>query len=184
MTFSLSDVQLLLSAPQASSGYSAPGSVYNSLGKWLSTTQLNADVPLNNLFPDTTGSQNAQGMVDYQCVFVFNSNAVTTLTNVYAWIPSSSVLGPLAWAIAADTTGATSYNSVIQQAGVITSPTLEPSTVSTWFTPSATAAGGAQLPTIGPGQAAAFWVRRTASNSAAYQGDTFDLQVTFDTLGG
>lgn len=174
------EVQLLLAAPQASGGYLTPGTVYNSNGRWASTTQLNTSVALNNLFPDMTGPQNAALMADYQCLFVYNSDDTDTMANVWAWIPSSSVLGPLEWAVGADDTGVTSYNSVLQQAGYITSPTIVPSTVSTWYAPSAVAAGGASLPSIGPGQVAAFWVRRTATNSAAYSGDTFNIQVTFD----
>lgn len=176
----ISDVQILLAAPQAGSGYSVPGTVYNSRGKWASTTQLNAAVPMNNLFPDLTGPQNAAGQVDYQCLFAYNTDLTTTMKNVFAWIPSSSVVGPVNWAVGADATGATSYNSILQQAGLITAPTIAPATVTTWFGPSSAPSGGAQLPNIGPGQVAAFWVRRTAVNSAAFAGDVFNLQVTFD----
>lgn len=176
----ISEVQLLLSAPQAANGYSSPGTVYNSNGKWASTTQLNTTTTLNNLFPDITGAQNAQGQTDYQCLFVYNTDSTDTMTNVWAWIPSSSVLGPLAWAVGADTTGASSYNSILQQAGYITAPTITPVTVTAWYGPSTEATGGAQLPSIGPGQVAAFWIRRTATDSAAYTGDSFDIQVTFD----
>lgn len=177
----VSEVQLLLAAPNASAGYSSPGTVYNSNGKWCSTTQLNTATPLNNLFPDLTGPQNAGRQVDYQCLFVYNTDDTDTMINVWAWIPSSSVLGPINWAIGADTTGTTSYNSIIQQAGYITSPTISPSTVSAWYAPSATASGGAQLTSIGPSQVAAFWIRRTATNSTAYTGDSFEIQVTWDT---
>jgi hypothetical protein len=174
------EVQLLLAAPQAASGYSSPGTVYNSLGKWASTTQVNETVTLNNLFPDTTGPQNAAEMVDYQCLFVYNTDDTSTMTNVYAWVPTSSILGPLEFAVGADSTGVSSYDSGSVQAGIITQPTLAPGTVSTWYGPSSSASGGAPLGSIGPGQVAAFWVRRTATNSAAYTGDTFDIQVTFD----
>lgn len=178
----IADVQLLLSAPQAASGYSVPGSIYNSNGRWASTTQLNAAVPLNNLFPDLTGPQNAAGQVDYQCLFVYNTDDVATMTNVIAWIPAASVTGTVEWAVGADTTGATSHNSILQQAGLITAPTIAPSTVQGWAGPSAFASGGVQLPVIGPGQVAAAWVRRAAVNSPAFEGAGFDLQVTFDTI--
>lgn len=176
----VTEIQLLLAAPQASAGYSVPGSVYNSLGRWASTTQLNTDVPLNNLFPDLTGPQNAASMTDYQCLFVYNTDDTDTMRNVFAWIPTSSVVGPLGWAVGADTTGVTSVNSILQQAGYISAPTIAPATVTSWSGPSSLPSGGAQLPSIGPGQVAAFWVRRAANNSAAFTGDTFDIQVTFD----
>lgn len=177
----ISEVLLLLAAPQAASGYSSPGSVYNSNGRWASTTQLNAGTTLNNLFPDITGPENAASQVDYQALFVYNTDDTDTMTNVFAWIPTSGVLGPLGWAVGADTTGVSAYNATVTpQAGYIAAPTLAPSTVSTFHGPAASASGGAQLPSIGPGQVAALWVRRTAANSAAYTGDTFNLQVTFD----
>lgn len=178
----LTEVQLLLAAPQAASGYSTPSAVYNSLGRWASTTQLNAATTLNNLFPDLTGPQNAASQTDYQCLFVYNSDTTDTMTNVWAWLPSASVVGPLGWAVGADSTGVTSYNSILQQAGYTPSPTLAPATVATWYGPSSSASGGAALPSIGPGQVAPLWIRRAANNSAAYSADTFNLQVTFDVV--
>jgi hypothetical protein len=174
------EVQLLLAAPAASGGYSAPGSVYNSNGRFCSTTQLNTTVALNNLFPDLTGPQNAALMTDYQCLFVYNTDDTDTMANIWAWIPASSVTGPLQWKVGADDTGVSSYNSGVAQAGYITSPTIAPATVSTWYSPSASAAGGAQMTSIGPGQVAALWISRTATNSAAFANDTFNIQVTFD----
>ena len=183
MTFSLSEVQLLLAAPQAAGGYLSPGSVYNSLGRWASTTQLDASVPLNNLFPDLTGPQNAASQVDYQCLFVYNSDTVSTMANVYAWIPSSGVIGAVAWAVGADTTLASAYDATgTPQAGYISAPTIAPSTVPAWYAPSAASSGGAPLPSIAPGEVVAFWVRRTAVNSPAYAGAGFNLQVTFDVM--
>jgi hypothetical protein len=179
----ITEVQLLLAAPQAAQGYATPGSVYNSNGRWASTTQLNATTTLNNLFPDLTGPQNAAEQVDYQALFVYNSDDTDTMTNVWAWLPTSAVAGPLDWAVGADSTGVSSYNSIIQQAGYITAPTLAPTTVTTFYGPSSSASGGAQLPSIGPGQVAPIWIRRTANNSAAYAGDTFNLQITFDVNG-
>lgn len=176
----VSEVQLLLAAPQAPSGYASPGSVYNSNGRWASTTQMNEAVALNNLFPDLTGPQNAAGQVDYQCLFAYNTDLTTTLVNVWAWIPSSSVVGAVQWAVGADTTGASSHSATLQQAGYITAPTITPGTVTTWYGPSAVASGGAPLPNIAPGCVTAFWVRRTAVNSPAFQGAGFNIQVTFD----
>lgn len=182
----IDDVQLLLAAPQAAGGYSSPGTVYNSNGRWCSTTQLNSSVTLDNLFPDLTGPQNAASQVDYQCLFVFNTDTDLTLTNVVAWIPASSVLGPVSWAVGVDSTGATAYNADPDsgtQAAYIASPTLAPSTVSAWAGPVSSASSGLSMVSIGPQEVAALWVRRTATNSAAYTGATFGLQVTFDTLG-
>jgi hypothetical protein len=195
MTFSLSEVQLLLSAPQASGGYVLPGSVYNSNGKWVSTTQVSTD-PVNSIFPDLPGAQNAAQQVDYQCVFVFNTDTTFSLTNPVAWLPTSALEGTssITWAVGADTTPASVFNATTgpgggPQAGFITSPLIEPSTVTTWFAPSAEASGGASLPTlIGPQQVAAIWIRRTATGFINPDGEPitagFDVQVTFDVSGG
>lgn len=181
MTFSLTEVQILLAAPQAAGGYQSPGTVYNSLGRWASTTQLNASVPLNNLFPDLTGPQNAASQVDYQCLFVYNTDSVATLANVYAWVPSTSVTGAVEWAVGADTTVPSAHNATVTpQAGYISAPTIAPATVQSWFGPVGSASSGAAMPSIGPGEVAAFWVRRTAVNSPEFSGAGFGLQVTFD----
>lgn len=177
----VSEVQLLLAAPQASGGYLSPGSVYNSLGKWVSTTQVNSGVPLNNLFPDLTGPQNAAGQVDYQCVFVSNTDLTSTMVNIWAWIPSGSVTGAVEWAVGADATVPSLLSaSASPQAAQITSPTLAPSTVASWYGPAASASGGAPVASIAPGYVAPLWIRRTAVNSPAYSGAGFNLQITFD----
>lgn len=176
-------VQLLLAAPQAAGGYSSPGSIYNSLGRWASTTQLNASTALNNLFPDLTGPQNAAGQVDYQCLFVYNADDTDTITNVHTWIPSASVTGAIEWAVGADTTAASAFNATVTpQAGYISAPTIAPATVSSFVGPVAAAGDGVALPSIGPGEVAAFWVQRTAVNSSAFKGAGFNVQVTFDVV--
>lgn len=176
--------QLLLSAPQANGGYTAPGTVYNSLGRWCSTTQVNAGTPANNLFPDETGPENANLQTDYQCVFVYNPDPSAALVNVTAWLPQSYILGPLNWAVAADTTPASPYDyTIAPQAGYINSPLVAPSTVTTWAQPSATVSGGAPLNPLAPGMVTAVWIQRTATGSAAYTGAKCMLQVTYDILG-
>lgn len=176
-------VTLLLAAPQAPSGFVSPGSVYNSNGRWASTTQIDASVPLNNLFPDLTGPQNAAGQVDYQCLFVFNTDDTDTITNVFAWIPTSSVLGAVEWAVGADTSPVSAFNATVNpQAGFISSPTIAPGTVASFVNPVAQASSGAALSSLAPGHVAAFWIRRTAVNSPAFQGAGFDIQVTFDVV--
>jgi hypothetical protein len=174
------EVQYLLSAPNADQGYTSPGSVYNSNGMYCSTTQVNSEVSLDNLFPDVTGPQNAAGQVDYQCVFVYNSDTTDAMTNCMAWIPVSSLTsGALEWAIAADPTGVSNYNVTSQQAVEIASPYVAPSGVTSWSAPSSTVSGGIALGTINARQVYPLWIRRTATGvSAAPAG--FDLYVTFD----
>jgi hypothetical protein len=175
--------QLLLAAPQAASGYVTPGSVYNSLGRWCSTTQLNATTTLSNLFPTLTGPENAAGQVDYQCLFVFNTDDSGTMTNVTAWLPTSGLqTGAVDWAVGADTTSATLATiTATPQAGYITAPTIAPATVDTWYSPSGTVAGGASMGSIPPGYVAALWIQRTATDYTAGPVTAgFELQVTYD----
>lgn len=179
MTLTPSEVQYLLAAPNSVAGYTFPGTVYNSLGKYCSTTQVNATAQ-NNLFPDLTGVQNAALQVDYQCVFVYNSDASSSMSSTYVWIPSTSVTSSaITWAIAADTTGVSNYNSVSQQAILIANPTTAPAGITTWIAPSANFSGGVLLGTIGPRQVFPVWVRRTATGIGALSA-AFNLQVTFN----
>jgi hypothetical protein len=183
MTISFATPQLLLAAPQAASGYVTPGSVYNSNGRWASTTQLNASTVLSNLFPTLTGPQNAGQQVDYQALFVFNTDTEQTMANVFAWLPTSGlVTSAIDWAVGADSTGAsTSTQTGTPQAGYITSPTIAPATVPAWYAPSGTPSGGASMASIPPGCVAALWIRRTATDYVTASVTAgFEIQVTYD----
>lgn len=175
-----SEVQYLLAAPNASAGYQDAGTVYNSNGLYCATTQVNVSVAANNLFPDLTGVQNAAQMVDYQCIFVYNSDVTASMANTYAWLPSSSILSnAVSWAIAPDPTGVSNYNTASQQALLIANPQTAPAGISVWTAPSSTFSGGINLGTIGPRQVRPIWIRRTATGIAATTAG-FTLQVTFD----
>ncbi len=181
MTFSTASVQYLLAAPNAVAGYALPGTVYNSNGLFCSTTQVDLSVTKNNVFPDTTGPQNAQHQVDYQCLFVYNSDTVTTLTAATAWIPTGSVVSnAITWAIGADPTPPSGYTSSTPQAVSVSSPYIAPAGVSTWAGPSASLSGGVVLGDILPRQVAALWVRRTATGTPASSA-SFILYTSFGT---
>jgi hypothetical protein len=181
MTFSVAEVQYLLAAPNAVSGYSLPGTVYNSNGLYCSTTQVDLAVPQNNVFPDTTGPQNASQQVDYQCLFVYNSDTTTTLTAATVWIPTSSIVSSaLLWTVGADPTPPSSYTSSTPQAVSITSPYIAPAGVLTWASPSSTLSGGVLLGNILPRQVAALWIRRTATGNPGSP-VSFILYTSFGT---
>lgn len=174
------EVQYLLSAPNASAGYISASTVYNSNGMFASTTQIDTAVAQNNLFPDLTGPQNAALQVDYQCLFVYNSDTSQSMVNSIAWIPSGSVTsGAINWAIALDTTGVSNYNAISQQAILIANPYIAPAGITSWASPSPSTAGGITLGTIGPRQVYPIWVRRSATGQTATPA-AFSLQVTFD----
>ena len=175
------DIQFLLSAPQASSGYTKPGVPGNSLGLYVSTTQV-SQTQLNNMFSDITGAQNAASLVDYTCLFFYNNNADHTMLNPVAWIPSGLLGGQntAVFAIGADPTTPTVLASSAAQADVISNPTIVPSGVASWAAPSPTSSGGVALPNIPAKYVAAVWIRRTATGTAGLNQLTVD--VTFDSL--
>ena len=174
-------IEFLLSAPMAASGYSMPGVPGNSLGNYVSTTQLSATY-LDNLFPDLSGAQNAALQVDYQCVFIYNGNSADAMISPVAWLPLS-LLGSgntATFAVAADTTSPSAQASGSRQALSIGNPTQAPSGVTTWYAPSSTSAGGVALPNIPPLNVMAVWLRRTATGAGGL--NQFVLDVTFDSL--
>lgn len=175
------DIQFLLSAPGASAGYANTGTPGNSLGKYVSTTQLSG-TPLDNLFLDLTGAQNAASQVDYACVFILNNTASgNSMLNTVAWIPNASnITGATTHALGVDTTAASAKASATAQALVIASSTTAPTGV-TFVGPSSTNSGGVTLGTIAPGYVRAVWIRRTATNSAPLNNDGFTLEIDFDT---
>ncbi len=180
----------MLAAPGAASGNSVAGTAGNSWGNYMSTTQLSS-TPLDNLFSDITGAENAAGQVDYACVFILNNTASgNSMLNTVAWLPLSLfVPGGATVALAADPTGATAKASTTPQAVKITSNTIAPVGVTLWVAPVSadpaypTYTGGIQLGTIAPGYCYAVWIQRTATNSAPVNNDGFTLEVDFDTEG-
>jgi hypothetical protein len=173
-------VQLLLSAPAASAGYTMPGVVGNSLGKFASTSQLSM-TELDAFFPDLTGAQNAGDQVDYQCLFIYNSNTADSMLNPILWMPIS-LLGSgntATFAVAADTYSPSALLSGSQQALSIGSTTQAPSGVSTWYAPTSTPVGGLPLSNILPLYTAAVWFRRTANGVGSL--NQLGIDITFDS---
>lgn len=185
-----SDILFKLSAPGASAGNTVSGTAGNSWGNYISTTQISS-TPLDNLFTDITGAQNAAQQVDYACVFIHNNTVSgNSMLNTVAWLPLSLyVAGGATIQVAADTFAASSIASGSQQAVKITANTNAPAGVSGWVSPTNTTpvfpsyTNGIQLGTIAPGQCVAVWIKRTATNSAPVNNDGFTLEIDLDTMG-
>lgn len=185
-----SDIVYYLAAPGATAGFTTAGTVGNSWGNYISTTPL-SNTPLDNLFPDLTGSQNAGNQVDYACIFILNNTTSgNSMINTVAWLPLSLfVAGGATIALAADPTAASAKSSSIAQAVKITASTNAPAGVSGFVSPTSTApsfpsfTNGIQLGSIGPGFCRAVWIRRSAANTAPVNNDGFTLEVDFDTQG-
>jgi len=161
----------------AAAGNTTASGQATSLGDQISTTQW-AGGSANDLFDDVSGAQNAASAVDYRCIFVHNSNADNALENAVVYL-SAETAGGAAIAVGADPTAASAIGSGSAQAVTIADEDDAPAGVS--FSSPTTVGAAVSLGTIPAGQCKAFWVRRTAANTAALSGDGVTLAVTGDT---
>ena len=172
------EIILKYSIRTGSAGNSTTSAAATSLGKYVSTTAW-AGGALNDLFDDISGAENAASTVDYRCIFVHNTNSANTLQNAVVYI-SAEVAGGASIAIATDNIAASAVGATSAQAAEITNETTAPSGVSAFSSPT-TIGTGLSLGNINTGQVKAFWIRRTASNSAALSSDGVTIAVTGDT---
>lgn len=148
-----------------------------SLGDQVSTTQWTGG-SANDLFDDVTGAENAASDVEYRCIFVHNTNTANTLENAVVYL-SAETAGGASIAVGADTTAASAVGAATQQALTVADENTAPAGVT--FSSPTTAGSGVALGNIGAGQVKAFWVRRTAANTAALSNDGVTIAVTGDT---
>lgn len=172
-----SDILFKYSTTAGAAGNSGAGTAGTSLGKYISTTTI-PDATLNAVFDDVSGAENAASTVDYRCVFIHNSNAANSLDNTAVYL-SSEVAGGANISIGVDTTAASVIGAAGAQALSVANETTAPAGVT--FSAPTTSATGILLGSIPVGQCRAFWVRRTATNSAALSGDGVTLAVAGDT---
>jgi hypothetical protein len=162
----------------AAAGNTTAGTAATSLGDQISTTAWAGGSP-NDLFDDISGAENAASTVDYRCIFVHNSNASNTLENAVVYL-SAEVSGGAGIAVAADSTAASAIGSGSAQALAVASETTAPAGPLTFSSPTTVGAGVA-LGNIPAGSCKAFWIRRTAANSAALSSDGVTIAVAGDT---
>jgi hypothetical protein len=161
----------------AAAGNTTAGTAATSLGDQISTTQWTGG-SANDLFDDISGAENAASTVDYRCIFVHNSNGANTLENAVVYL-SAETAGGASIAVGADTTAASALGSGSAQALTVANETTAPAGVT--FSSPTTAGTGVALGNIPSGQVKAFWIRRTAANSAALSSDGVTIAVTGDT---
>jgi hypothetical protein len=180
MPISSSDILFKLSTKSGSAGNStAQGNVNNSLGKYISTTQI-TDATLNNLFDNISGDENAASTVDYRCIFIHNAHATLTLLSPVVWL-SAEVAGGASIAIAIDDIAASAIGSASAQADEIANETTAPGAgVGTFSSPTSKGAG-LSLADLPAGQCRAIWIKRTAANTAALDSDGVTIRVEGDT---
>lgn len=178
MAIAATDMILRLSTTAGAAGDStAQASPNSSLGKYASTTVMGT--ALNSLFDDVSGAENAANTVDYRCVFVLNNHATLTAVGVTVYL-QSEVAGGTSIALGVDTTAVSAKGSAGAQAVTVANELTAPAGVT--FTAPTTDGAGVVLGDIAPGQVRAFWVKRTAANTAALLADGGTLAFGFDTL--
>jgi hypothetical protein len=178
MPIASSDVLIKTSISTGTAGnQSTQTTAGSSLGKYISTSQI-TDATLNNLFPDVTGDENAASNVDYQCVFVHNNHGSLTLQSPVIYI-SAEVAGGVSAAIAVDSTASSALGSASAQSLTIANKNTAPAAIS--FSSPTTKATGLSLGNIANGNVKAFWIRRTAANTAAVNSDGATVTVAGDT---
>lgn len=166
------------SVKTGTAGNSTAGTAAGSLGKYISTTAW-AGGAANDLFDDITGAENAASTVDYRCIFVHNSNLANDLQNAVVYL-SAETAGGASIAVASDNIAASAPGATAAQAAEIANETTAPTGTSAFSSPT-TAGTGVALGNIPAGQVKAFWVRRTAANTAALSNDGVTIAVTGDT---
>jgi hypothetical protein len=149
-----------------------------SLGKYISTTELDLGTPLHNLFDTVSGDENAASDVEYRCLFVHNSHATLTLQAAVVWI-SAEVAGGASVAIGVDPAAASPIGQATAQAAQVATEQDAPAGVS--FSAPTSKATGLSVGDLDAGECRAIWVRRTAANSAALDADGATLRVEGDT---
>lgn len=172
------DLLFKLSTKSGAAGNSLTSTPAESLGKYISTTQVSGTA-LNNLFDDISGAENAASDVEYRCFFLHNNHGSLTYQNAVVYVSGGDPAGGANVAIGVDTTAASPIGQASAQALEVADEGTAPSGVS--FSLPTTAGTGLSLGNIPAGQCRAVWVRRSATNSAAVTAETITLAVSGDT---
>jgi len=170
---SSSDVLIKYSTKDGAAGNTTAGVAAGSLGKYISTTQITT-AQLNNLFDDVSGDENLNSDVEYRCVFIHNNHATISFDNVRVYLVSE-VAGGASIAIGVDPTAASAVGAAAAQALEIANEDTAPAGVV--FTSPTDLANAINLGNIAAGSCRAFWIRRTANNTAALANDGVTLRV-------
>ena len=176
MAITSADIKFKYSVKTGTAGNQETSTAFNSLGKYISTTEI-PDAALNNLFDNVTGDQNAAGDVNYRCFFIHNAHATLTLMSAFIWI-SAEVPGGADMAFLVDSTVASPIGQASAQAKEVVNEYGAPSEPTFYTT---TTKGVNISGSLLPGYCRAFWVRRTATNSAALDNDSVTLKVEGET---
>ena len=122
---------------------------------------------LENIFPNLTGVQNRDQTVLTYVLAWWNTHPSLALTSARIYFRTYAA-GGTNLAIALDTTGPAPANGVIWNFSNPPATYITPTTVGT----------GLSVPTLNPGYAVAFWIRRTATASAPLRPERNTITIT------
>ncbi|HEY1171040.1 MAG TPA: hypothetical protein VGH19_06675 [Verrucomicrobiae bacterium] len=175
---SSSDIKTFLSVLTGSAGNStAQANPNNSRGKYISTSEW-AGAVLHDLFPVVTGRQNAAEVVKYRCIFVKNTHATLTLTDLRVHL-KDAVPNGVDFAIGLDPAGVVAHGASSAQAAQIATENDAPAGVT--FSVPADDTNGLAIGDLAPNYCRAIWVRLTATDSAPVNADGVTLGFLGDT---
>lgn len=181
MAIQSTDILYKLSVTTGPGNSTAQGDPDASLGEFMSSTEMNLGTPLNNLFDDVTGDENAASDVEYRCIFIHNNHASLTLQSAVIWM-SAEVSGGCDIAIAASASGVVDEDSASAQAEEIADEGDSTNQLTGLSFSSPTSKGaGISLGDIPAGDCIGIWVRRTANDTSAVDNDGATLKVEGDT---
>ncbi len=180
MAILTTDIKFYLSIKTGAAGNSAAQPDINqSLGKYISTTQM-TDATLLNLFDAVSGDENAASDVEYRCIFVRNLHASITWVGPVDWL-SAEVSGGCVAAIAIDAIAGSPIGQAAAQAAEVANESTSPGAGAGSFSAPTTKGTGLALGNIPAGHCKAIWVRRTAANTVAVNNDGVTIRAEGDT---
>lgn len=178
MPIASSDILFKLSTKSGSAGNTVSGVPSGSLGKYISTAQIDSISTLNNLFDDVSGDENAASDIEYRCFFIHNNHGSLTYQSPVIWV-SGQVAGGASGFLAVDNNAATPIGTGIAQAQEVADESTAPTGIS--FSAPSSKGAGLSLGDIPAGYCKAVWVRRNAYNTSAVNNDGITIKVEGDT---
>jgi hypothetical protein len=179
MAITAADILWKLSKDTSPGNSTAQGNVNDSIGGYMSSTQM-TDAALANLFDDVSGDENAASTVDYRAFFIHNAHGSLTWQAVKLWINSETAGGASA-ALGLSAEGVVPYNQAgTRQIARLASETTAPGGGVTFSSPT-TKGAGLSIGDMATNTVQGVWVRRTAANTAALDLDGAVFKAEGDT---
>lgn len=143
-----------------------------SLGGYLSTSVIQ-NSGLNNLFSSVNQDQLLLSLMDYVCIFLHNTDATTTVTNLELWFGPAS-FSNFSLSAANDNVGISSASSVTVQSDQVPTPFIAPRNVGFFIFPE-NQSEALTLPDLPPNYCVPVWFQRTMLYSGPVASENITL---------